>query len=124
MKWIKASQIIPRDGDNHWIRIDGESKRLGIFFQDEDKSIYCRVLTNGAAPEWDIPYSKFNGIEWLYEEAPTTVDEKEELEGRFAEWATGNDWKFYLGDKVWRREWQLQRTTPELIKEWKKSLQK
>lgn len=77
-RWVSASELPRVTDDNYVLRLDKETLRIGYFFYDENKEKKCRVLTNGAAPEWDIPESKFDGVEYL-DESPCTCQPAIEL---------------------------------------------
>lgn len=71
-RWVRASERIP-DNDNlvHCL-IDGETKRMGHFFEKEGV-MYCFV--NGPV-HWEIHESLFHNLKWL-DTAETPSDYKE-----------------------------------------------
>jgi len=77
--WIQASERLPKRfyDETYYVKLDNMLPRLGLFsrrnlegvYDDLTKEPYLIVLTNGAAPEFEVSVDKFTGVQWL-DEAP------------------------------------------------------
>lgn len=70
--WVKASERLPDNDSLMYLKIDGESKRLGIFFVEDS-----RFLFNIAGYDFIIDSDKFENLEWL-DENITPVNSQED----------------------------------------------
>lgn len=67
-EWVNASIGIPKDDETYFLLLDNETQKMGCFYVSESGEKFCRIWPNGAAPEFDIPENKFNGIQWYKKE--------------------------------------------------------
>ncbi len=81
MEWIKASERLPGNDEYRLVKIDGQPG-CGNFFQETDYSILFHV-DHSPTGGYDIPYSKFAGIEWLDESTPLPKEDNLTIENLF-----------------------------------------
>lgn len=65
MRWIKASERLPKDDKPLPIRLDGETYRIGNFYENVNQKA-LHVHHHG----FDVFQDMFDGVEWLDESVP------------------------------------------------------
>lgn len=79
MRWVKASVRLPGNDNPQFIRINGEIRRMGNFYEENGRKFLYIPISH----PYSINQDKFNRVEWLDEsESPSPCSEmREALQG-------------------------------------------